>query len=134
RRYATVLNARDDGAPVLQLVDVSGRLVTEHLDRVLVAKIVRAFDRVESVLLGVVRGGVAERGVDPALSGARMAAHGMDLRDERHVRPLVVGLDSRAHAGTAGTDDQDIVLGLHQDRTLSDRGGGGAQTRAAEGA
>jgi hypothetical protein len=43
-----------------------------------------------------------------------MAAHGVDLRDERHVRSLIMGLDSRAHAGTAGTDDQDIVLGLHR--------------------
>ena len=113
-RDPPVLGAREHRAPVLELVDVVGRLVAEHLDRVLVAEVVRALDRVEGVLLGVVLGGVAERGVDPALSGARMAAHGVDLRDERHVRPLVVGLDSRAHAGTAGTDDQDVVLRLHQ--------------------
>ncbi len=113
-RDPPVLGAREDRAPVLQLVDVVRRLVAEHLDRVLVAEIVRALDRVEGVLLGVVLGGVAERGVDPALRGARVAAHGVDLRDERHVRPLVVGLDSRAHAGAAGTDDEDVVLRFHQ--------------------
>src|SRR6185503_1803887 len=128
-RDPSVLGAREDRAPVLELVDVVGRLVAEHLDRVLVAEVVRALDRVERVLFGVVLRGVAKGRVDAALRRAGVAANGMDLGDERHVRPLVVGLDSRAHAGTAGTDDEDVVLRFHPTRTLSDRGAGRGQTR-----
>ena len=69
-RDAAVLGAREDGAPVLELVDVAGRLVAEDLDRVLVAEVVGALDGVEGVDLRVVLGGVPERGVDPALGGA----------------------------------------------------------------
>ncbi len=47
-----VLGAREDSAPVLELVDVAGRLVAEDLDRVLVAEVVGALDRVVGVLLG----------------------------------------------------------------------------------
>jgi hypothetical protein len=46
-RDASVLGARENGAPVLELVDVVGRLVAEDLDGVLVAQVVRALDRVE---------------------------------------------------------------------------------------
>jgi hypothetical protein len=38
----------------------------------------------------------------------------MDLRDEGHVRSRVVSLDSGAHAGTAGADDEDVVLRFHR--------------------
>ena len=38
-RDPPVLGAREDGAPVLELVDVVGRLVAEDLDRVLVAEV-----------------------------------------------------------------------------------------------
>jgi hypothetical protein len=37
----------------------------------------------------------------------------MDLRDERDVRAEVEGFDGGAHAGKAGTDDEDVVLGFH---------------------
>ena len=56
--------AREDAAPVLELVDVARRLAREDLDRVLVAEVVRALDRVERVRLGLVLGLVPERGVD----------------------------------------------------------------------
>ena len=78
-RDAAVRRAREDGAPVLQLVDVVGRLVAEDLDRVLVAEVVGALDGVEGVLLGVVLGSVPERGIDPALGRARVASHRVDL-------------------------------------------------------
>ena len=55
-RDASVLVAREDRAPVLELVDVARRLGAEDLDRVLVAEVVGALDRVEGVLLGVVLG------------------------------------------------------------------------------
>ena len=98
---------------MLELVDVPRRLVAEHLDRVLVAEVVGALDGVEGVLLGVVLGGVPERGVDPALGRAGVAADGMDLGEERHVGAGVERLDGRAHARAAGADYKDVVLGLH---------------------
>jgi hypothetical protein len=52
-RDPPVLRAREDGAPVLELVDVARGLLAEDLDRVLVAEVVGAFDRVEGVLLRV---------------------------------------------------------------------------------
>ena len=120
-RDPAVLGAREDRAPVLELVDVVGRLVAEDLDRVLVAEVVRALDRVEGVLLGVVLGGVPERRVDPALGRAGVAANRMDLREERDVRARVMGLDGRAHARAAGPDDEHVVYGFHcRGRYLND--------------
>ena len=113
-RDAAVLGAREDRAPVLELVDVVGRLVAEDLDRVLVAEVVGALDRVEGVLLGVVLGGVPERRVDPALGRAGVAARRMDLRDERDVGARVVRLDGRAHPRAAGPDDEHVVLRFHR--------------------
>ena len=84
-RDPAVLGAREDRAPVLELVDVVGRLVAEDLDRVLVAEVVGALDRVERVLLGVVLGRVPERGVDPALGRAGVAADRVDLGEKRDV-------------------------------------------------
>ena len=58
-RDAPVLGAREDRAPVLELVDVVRRLVAEDLDGVLVTEVVRAFDGVVGVLLRVVLGRVS---------------------------------------------------------------------------
>ena len=54
-RDPPVLGAREDRAPVLELVEVGGRLVAEDLDRVLVAEVVGALDRVERLQLRAVR-------------------------------------------------------------------------------
>jgi hypothetical protein len=40
-----------------------------------------------------------------------------------------VSLDGGAHAGASGTDDEDVVLGFHSGRTLSDADAGRRQTR-----
>jgi hypothetical protein len=112
-RDAPVLGPREHSAPVLELVDVVRRLVAENLNRVLIAEVVRALDGVVGVLLWVVLGRVPERRVNPAFGRAGVAADGMDLGDERDVGALVVSLDSRAHAGTTGTDDEHVVLGFH---------------------
>ena len=122
-RDAAVLRPREDGTPVLELVDVVRRLLAEDLDRILVAQVVRALDRVVGMLLRAVLGGVAERGVDPALGRAGVAADRVDLREERDIGALVESLDRGAHSGAAGTDDQDVVSGFHCCRTLSDGGG-----------
>src|SRR4029079_2449092 len=100
-------------APVLELVDVAGRLAREDLDRVLVADVVRALDRVERVGLGRVLRRVSERGVDAALRGGGVASGRMELRDDGDVRARVVRLDGRAHACAAGADDQDVVGRFH---------------------
>ena len=48
-RELAVLAPREERAPVLELVDVAGRLAREDLDRVLVADVVGALDRVVGV-------------------------------------------------------------------------------------
>ena len=111
--YAPVLGSREDGPPVLELVDIARSLVAQDLDRVLVAEVVRPLDRVVRVRLGIVLGGVAEGRVDPALGCSGVAANGMDLGEQRDVGARIVRLDGRAHARAAGTDDEDVVLGLH---------------------
>ena len=114
-RDPAVLRSGEDRAPALELVDVVRRLLAEDLDRVLVAEVVRALDRVERVLLGVVVGRVPERRVDAALGRAGVAAHRVDLRDHRDVRAGVEGLDRRAHARAAGPDDHDVVNRVHRE-------------------
>ena len=112
-RELAVLAAREERAPVLELVDVAGRLAAEDLDRVLVADVVGALDGVEGVDLRRVLGGVPERRVDAALGRAGVAAGRVELRDHADVRAGIVGLDRGAHAGAAGADDQDVVRRFH---------------------
>ena len=113
-RDPSVGRPREDRAPVLELVDVARRLVAEDLDRVLVAEVVRALDRVVRVLHGIVLGRVPERGVDPAFGRAGVAADRVDLGDHRHVRSGVESLDRGAHSGAAGADDDHVVDGVHR--------------------
>ena len=40
----------------------------------------------------------------------------MNLGNQGDVRARVVSLDGHAHAGTAGTDDEHVVLGFHFER------------------
>ena len=65
-RERALVVPREDATPVLELVDVAGRLGREDLDRVLVSQVVGALHGVERVLLRAVLGGVAERRVDAA--------------------------------------------------------------------
>ena len=114
-REPALVVAREERAPVLELVDVAGRLAREDLDRVLVAEVVGALDRVEGVRLGAVLGGVAERRVDAALGRAGVAAGRVQLRDHADVGARVVGLDGRAHACAAGADDEHVVRRFHRE-------------------
>jgi len=109
-----LLVAGEEAAPVVELVDVAGRLLGQNLDRVLVAQVVRALDRVERVLLGTVLGAVSERRVDAAFRRPGVAADGVELGDDADVGARVVCLDRRPHARAAGPDDQDVVPRVHE--------------------
>jgi hypothetical protein len=37
----------------------------------------------------------------------------VDLREQRDIGARIVRFDGRAHTRAAGTDDEDVVLGLH---------------------
>ena len=116
-REPPVVAAREERAPVLELVDVARRLAAEDLDRVLVAEVVGALDGVEGVLLGVVLARVAERRVDAALGRAGVAARRVELRDDADVGARVERLDRGAHACAAGADDEHVVLRFHRLRS-----------------
>ena len=109
-REPAVLVAREDRPPVLELVDVARRLAREDLDRVLVAEVVRALDRVIGVDLGIVLRRVAERRVDAAFGRAGVAARRVELGDDADVRAGIVSRDRRAHSCAARAHDQDVVL------------------------
>ena len=103
-----LLVAVEGHAPVLEVEQLLGRLAAHDLDRVLVAEVVRALDRVEGVRLPrVLR---VERRVDPALSRVRVGANGVDLGDDAHGSTLLRGGEGGALAGEAGPYDEDIVL------------------------
>ena len=104
-----VLGAAEHGAHVLQLVDVAGPLLAHHLDRVLVAQVVRALDGEEGVLVGVVLAGVAERRVDAALGRAGVAPRGVQLGDDADVGAVPRCLDGGAHPGEACAHHHHVV-------------------------
>ena len=108
-RERALVVPREDATPVLELVDVAGRLGREDLDRVLVSQVVGALHGVERVLLRAVLGGVAERRVDAAFRGARMTPRGVQFRDDADVRTCVESLDGGTHAGTSSPDHHDVV-------------------------
>ncbi len=114
-RELAVVAAGEDRAPVLELDDVAGRLLREELDRVLVADVVGALDRVVRVGLGAVFGGVAERRVDAALGGSGVGTSRVDLRDHRDVGARVECLDRGAHPCATGPDNEHVVLRDHED-------------------
>ena len=116
-----VLRPREDAAPVLELVEVPHRLAREDLDRVLVAEVVGALDRVVGVDLRAVLAGVAERGVDPALGRAGVAPHRVELRDDSDVRADVECLDRGAHAGADRRRRRPRRASRPRERKLSDR-------------
>ncbi len=109
-----LLVAREHAAPALELVDVARRLAREDLDRVLVAEVIGALDRVEGMRLGVVVRLVAESCIDAALRGSRVASRRMELRDDGDPRAGIVSLDRGAHACAAGADDEHVEGGVHR--------------------
>src|SRR5208283_5104535 len=74
-RDASVGQAREDAAAMLEPDDLLGRIFAHRRDCVLIAKIVGAFDGVKGVCLRGVFLAIAKRGVDTALRGARVTAY-----------------------------------------------------------
>ena len=97
-------------AHVFQVVDDLGRFAAHEFDRVLVAQPVGALDGVVEMVVPVVLGHVAQRGTNAALRGHRVRAGGEHLGQHRHVQAGARQLQRRAHAGAAGTDDDDVKL------------------------
>ena len=75
-----LLVAVEGDAEVLEVEDLLRRLAGHDFDRVLVAEVVGALDRVEGVRLPGVAG--VERRVDPALGGVGVGADRVDLADD----------------------------------------------------
>ena len=96
-------------AAVLEPEHLAGRLAAHDLDRVLVAEVVRALDRVERVRLPRVVG--VERGVDAARGRVGVRADRMDLGHDGHGRPGLGGREGGPLAGESGADDQDVMCG-----------------------
>ena len=92
-----------------RLQQLLGRLAAHDLDRVLVAEVVRALDGVEGVRLP--RVALVERGVDPALRGVGVRAHGVDLADDPDRDPGLGRGERGALAGEAGADHEYVVAG-----------------------
>ena len=102
RAEVAALVAVEGDAQVLEVDDLLRRLAAHDLDRVLVAEVVGALDRVEGVRLPrVVR---VERRVDPALRGVRVRADRVDLRDDPDAHAGLGGGERGALAGEAGSD------------------------------
>ena len=99
-------------AHVFQVVHDLGRFAAHEFDRILVAQPVGALDGVVEVVVPVVLGHVAQRGADAALCRHRVRAGGEHLGQHRHVQAGARQLQGRAHAGAAGTDDDDVKFAL----------------------
>ena len=99
--------AVEGDAEVLEVDDLLGRLAAHDLDRVLVAQVVGALDRVERVRLPRVVG--IERRVDPALRGVRVRAHGVDLRDDPDGDASLGGSQRGALTGQPCSYDKYVV-------------------------
>ena len=102
-----LLVAVEGDAEVLEVEDLLRRLAAHDLDRVLVAEVVGALDRVECVRLpGVAR---VERRVDAALRGVGVRAHGVDLADDPHRDALLGCREGGPLPGEAGADHEYVV-------------------------
>ena len=118
-----LLVAVEGDADVLEVEQLLGGLAAHHLDRVLVAEVVGALDRVVGVRLpGVVD---RERCVDPALGRIRMRADGVDLADDSDRNALLRGCQRCALSGESGSDHQYVVF-RHVGHPMGSHGSGGS--------
>ena len=107
-RHLAVRLPAPGAAPVLHMDQFQGGGVDEQLDRVLVAEPVPTrHGVVEMVVEAVV---ILDHARSSALGGNRVAAHGIDLGDQRDIERGVAlgGRDGGAQAGTSSPDDRDV--------------------------
>ncbi len=102
--------AAPGAAPVFQPEQFLGRLLDENLDGVLIAQPIAARDRVVSMLVESVPR--LDDTSSASLGRNRMAAHGIDLRDNCHAEfgTDLGNSDSRSEACPASTDEQNVVV------------------------
>ncbi len=96
-------------AHVLEVDDGVDGLFGEDLRGILVDEVVAALDGVEGVPLPGVLFDVGQCRGHAALRRTGVRAGGVELGDDRGLR-AGAGLDGRAHAGAAGSDDDDVEL------------------------
>ncbi|MNV01825.1 hypothetical protein D3C71_920430 [compost metagenome] len=99
-------------AEVFELVHDLRGFTAHELDRVLVAEPVGTLDRVVEVVVPVVLAHVAERGAHAALGSDGVRTGREHLGEHGHVEAGTGELQRGAHAGAAGTDDDDVELAL----------------------
>src|SRR5207245_4998493 len=99
--------------PVLESQQLSRGLVDERFDSVLVAKPVAAGDRVVRVLVEAVVFCYHPGGT--TLGGDRVAAHGVDLGDDRDAQPRVrfCNFYGCPQPSTAAAYEHDVMEGGH---------------------
>src|SRR3954453_1201551 len=103
----SLLVAVEGDAEVLEVEDFLRRLPGHDFDRVLVAQVVGALDRVERVgLPGVAR---VQRRVDAALGGVGVGADRVDLADDPDRYTFLSGGESRPLAGETGPDCENVM-------------------------
>jgi hypothetical protein len=101
-------------AHVLELDHGLDRLAGQDLGGVLVDEVVTALDGVVHVPLPVVLLEIAEGGAHAALGGAGVGAGRIELRQDGGIDPGLGQLHGGPQAGTAGPDDEGVVLEAHQ--------------------
>ncbi len=103
-----VLQAIERHAHVLELDHHFDRAAAHVLDRILIPEIVGTLDRVVHVPVPVIFRAVCQRRGNAALRCDRMRARRKHLREHRDLQIAARELERRAHARTAGADDDGV--------------------------
>ena len=83
--------------------------MAHELDGILVAEIIRTFDRIVGVPFGIVSFDVAKRGGHAALRRARVRACGIQLADDRRLG-AARGVQTRHQSRAARADNDHVKL------------------------
>src|SRR4030067_1068079 len=91
-------------------------ILDHDLNGILIAEVVASFHRIEEMPFPPVLFFISKRGGNPALRRARMGTRGKDLAHHSH-RGLIHALPSRPKACQTCSNDEDINLDVHSDRS-----------------
>mmetsp|Transcript_13034 Transcript_13034/g.26880 ORF Transcript_13034/g.26880 Transcript_13034/m.26880 type:complete len:214 (-) Transcript_13034:92-733(-) len=114
----SLICAREGHAIRLQLDHRARCLLAHHLDCILIAKPIRAFDSVVKVPSPIVLGHISEGCVDPALRSHGVGAGWEQLGNARNAESVLGETHCRTKASTASSDHNSIV-GVVDDVVLS---------------